>query len=319
VEDPLPAYFELQAIINAAKPTAGSKSNAFMIFDYQSPTDFKFAGVNISNNKLEMGHRGASGWIVDEQSNAQLKPDQDYNVLLSINGVTATLVVDNSEVFSHAFVPRVIDGLSFGLNVGMVGLGADNSSARIDNLAVQVLPPEITLEETEDFTDGVAQRMAVEAGTWQISADRYEGTPAGENGVSLIDLEQTLASSSVLELEATLDTGTIGGFVFDYYGPSDFKFVALSATTDELIIGHHARKGWVVDATAAVAINSGTDHDLTVSIKGTTVSVELDGQAVAGHVFNALAVDGDFGLLTRNGQSSFDSLTFRTDDPAFAG
>src|SRR6185436_12839087 len=46
----MPNYFEVSATINAGKPTAGWKSNAYVIFDYQSPTDFKFAGVNISTN-----------------------------------------------------------------------------------------------------------------------------------------------------------------------------------------------------------------------------------------------------------------------------
>ena len=95
VDHVLPSYFELQATINGGKPTAGLKSNSYLIFDYQSPTDFKFAGVNISLNKLQMGHRDAQGWHVDVQTPAQLKPDTDYNVLLAINGVTATLVLDN--------------------------------------------------------------------------------------------------------------------------------------------------------------------------------------------------------------------------------
>jgi hypothetical protein len=56
----------------------------------------------------------------------------------------------------------------------MVGLGAENAVARIDNVAVQVLPLEITFEETEDFTDGVADRFTVSpTGQWQITGDRY--------------------------------------------------------------------------------------------------------------------------------------------------
>ena len=47
----LPTYFEIQATINAGKPLAGTKSNAYLVFDYQSETDFKFAGVNISTDK----------------------------------------------------------------------------------------------------------------------------------------------------------------------------------------------------------------------------------------------------------------------------
>ena len=51
----------MQATINAVKPVGGAKANAYLIFDWQSDTDFKFAGINISTNKLEIGHRTASG------------------------------------------------------------------------------------------------------------------------------------------------------------------------------------------------------------------------------------------------------------------
>ena len=70
--------------------------------------------------------------------------------------MVATLVVDNSELFTHVFDPRVdSSGSSYGLNAGMVGIGAANSKARIDNVKIQVLPPEITIEDVEDFSDGV--------------------------------------------------------------------------------------------------------------------------------------------------------------------
>ena len=64
----LPTYFEIQATINAGKPLAGTKSNAYLVFDYQSETDFKFAGVNISTDKIEMGYRDANGWNVVTQT-----------------------------------------------------------------------------------------------------------------------------------------------------------------------------------------------------------------------------------------------------------
>src|SRR5204862_5122255 len=68
VDSYIPHYFEMLATLSAVKPTGGTKSNAYLVFDYQSPTDFKFAGINVSTNKLEIGHRNASGWIVDKQS-----------------------------------------------------------------------------------------------------------------------------------------------------------------------------------------------------------------------------------------------------------
>ncbi|MHC5112525.1 MAG: calcium-binding protein, partial [Planctomycetota bacterium] len=202
INEPLPSYFEILATINAGKPTGGLKSNAFLIFDYQGPEDFKFAGVNISNDKLQMGHRDATGWHVDVQSGAQLKANTDYNILLAINGVTATLLINNTELFSHTFTPRVVGGVSLGLNAGLVGIGADNSIARIDNVVVQVLPPEITFEDTEDFTDGIADLFQVPEPTWSIVANRYEAT-AALNEALVNTTVLTIAPSSILELEST--------------------------------------------------------------------------------------------------------------------
>jgi hypothetical protein len=44
----------------------------------------------------------------------------------------------------------------------------------------------------------------------------------------------------------------------------------------------------------------------------------LNGQAKLGYVFGALTVDGRFGLMTRNGSASFDTVTVKTNDPAVA-
>ena len=45
----------------------------------------------------------------------------------------------------------------------------------------------------------------------------------------------------------------------------------------------------------------------------------FDGQAVLGHVFNALVVDGGFGLIAKDGATSVDMVTISTDDPAYIG
>src|SRR5262249_43582897 len=59
LDQSLPVYFEIAAKVKIVKPTSGWKGNAYLIFDYQSPTDFKFAGLDASINKLVMGHRDA--------------------------------------------------------------------------------------------------------------------------------------------------------------------------------------------------------------------------------------------------------------------
>ena len=68
------------------KPTSGWKANAYIIFDYQSPTDFKFAGIDVSNDKIVLGHRTAAAWVVDKQAaNVHLKADTYYNLLVAVN------------------------------------------------------------------------------------------------------------------------------------------------------------------------------------------------------------------------------------------
>jgi Ca2+-binding RTX toxin-like protein len=329
VPDMLPQYFEIQASITMEKPTGGWKANSYVIFDYYSPTDFKFAGLNASIDKIQIGHRDETGWIVDVQDNMKIKPGEFYNVLVAVNGTTVTVLADNKEYFSHTFEPRVIDGWVYGLNSGMVGFGSDNSRGVYDNIAVQVLPPEITFKGTEEFPDSDAAIGVVPStGDWQMVGGRYNGSPAadGTAAISLVDLGlgHGFEVASVLEMETTLNTESTAGLIFDYYGPKDFKFAAIDAIAGKAVIGHYTSKsGWVYDATFDIAIEPGVDYDLNLSLKGSTVNLSVkeakakNWQAMVGHVYNAVTVDGDFGLLSKDGSSSFDEVTVKTNDPAF--
>ncbi|MBR9911354.1 MAG: hypothetical protein GYB33_13485, partial [Gammaproteobacteria bacterium] len=321
IEDAVPNYFEVQASVSVVKPTSGWKANSYIIFDYQAEEDFKFAGLNVSTNKLEVGHRDASGWHVDKQSSFQggIKADRTYNLLLSVNGLNVTLLVDNKTTFSHTFTPRVIDGWSVGLNYGLVGMGSDNSRGVFDNIAVQILPPQITFQALEEFDSGTDPYFDAAAPGWEVIDESYRATPAGDKAISLLDLGvDSLNVSSILELAATLNTEGRAGLVFDYYDSDHFKFVAIDAATDQVIIGHHtAKSGWVTDATYAKEIDVGTDYRLSLSLKGTSVSVEIDGNVVLGYVFNAATVDGRFGLLATDGVANFDDVEVKTNDLAF--
>jgi hypothetical protein len=328
VGDALPAYFELQAQVMAIKPTGGWEANSFMIFDYQGESDFKFAGLDVSINKLVMGHRDASGWHVDKQGvvTGGLKADKYYNLLLAVNGTTATLLVDNKQVFTHTYQPRVIDGYAFGLNSGLVGMGSRNSRGAFDNIQVQILPPQVTLDTKEDFNDGLAQLFAGEpSGAWSVDGGRYGATPSVETAMSLVDLGANLKVSSYLELSGKVNATGFAGYVFDRYGETSFKFVAIDANADRLVIGHYTKRGgWAVDASFATPIEAGQDYTLNVVLKGSTVSAKLNpqpngsAQAIVGFAFNAATVDGSFGLLATGGPASFDDVRVKTDDPAFA-
>ncbi|MHC1764378.1 MAG: hypothetical protein AB9869_08735 [Verrucomicrobiia bacterium] len=319
----VPSYFEILATVNAVKPTGGASSNAYIVFDYQSPADFKFAGINVSTNKLEIGHRTAQGWVVDKQGVFQgsIKSGTDYNLFLAINGTAVTLQVNNKVTLSHTFALRTdAYGMAHALNDGLVGLGAHNSSAQIDNVAVQRIPPLTTFNETVDFSTGPTSLLETPmSGDWSATGGRYIGTAtAGAPAIDLLAMQAT--PSALVELSALLKTGGAGGFVYDLYAADDFKFAALNTVTKQVILGHRTSRGWFTDAAISyVSLSAASEYTLGLVFKGTTVSAAVNGQAVVSHIYNALTTDGRFGLLSQTGTISFDSLTVKTDNPIFTG
>ena len=319
-----PSYFEVSSRVNIDKPTAGYKANAYLMFDYQSDTDFKFAGIDDSTNKLVIGHFDGSEWVVDSELSTNIRFNTDYQLLLSINGLTATLLLDNTHFISFSFDPRTDPdtGFVFGLNDGMVGVGTNNARGYFDNVNVQVLPPEITFTSEEDFSDGQANLfIGQQTGGWQVNAERYEDDVLGGLATSFIDigLANGLETASVLEATLDFSSDSLAGFLFDAYSPTDFKFAGLDVVDGfvSVVIGHHTNgSGLVIDASFATSLPAGSDHELGIVLKGTTVSLTLDGAPVLGHIFNSLVVDGAFGVMSF-GSSSFDSVNFKTDDPAF--
>jgi Ca2+-binding RTX toxin-like protein len=319
VDDFIPSYFEVLATLNAVKPTTGYKANAYIIFDYQSETDFKFAGIDVSNSKLVVGQRTEAGWTVVKQGSypGSLKSGTNYNVFLSVNGSTITLIVDNKVTLTHTFAPRIgTDGVAHGLSHGMVGLGADNAKATIDNMIVQRLAPVMTFVRTVDFSSGVTNLFdAPASGTWNLSSGRYVGAASGTTAaVSLITVDP--APAALIDLSTILSTTGTGGLVFDYYNPTAFKFAAVDRVAGTVTLGHRTAKGWFTDAVYSnAAIKTSNDQSLAITIKGTTVSVKWNNSLVISFAFNALATDGATGLLSRTGTTSFNEVKFQTDDP----
>ena len=245
-----------------------------------------------------------------------LRPETNYNLLLALNGTTATLVVNNQSFFTYTFAPRVdADGFTYVLNEGMVGIGTDNAKGRIDNVAVQVLPPEITMTSTDDFSTE-SGLLVPDVGSWQLGEGQYTGTPLQGSSLAESLAQLNINPAYQLQLDMLMQAQSTGGVVFDRYSATDFKYAALSLITDQIVIGHYTeRRGWVVDAFTSLPLDSTTNYMLSVILKGNVVTVNLDGLEVLSKAFNALVVDGEYGLLSMNGSSSYDQLTIRTNDP----
>jgi hypothetical protein len=323
VGDALPSYFEVLATVKAIKPTSGWNANSYIVFDYQSATNFKFAGIDVSTNKLVMGHRDASGWFVDSQASFQggVKSDTWYNMMLSVNGLTATLIVDNTTSFSFTYAPTIVDGWSYGLNWGLVGFGSNNSRGAMDTIAVQIVPPAATVSRTDDFTGPTNTLFdgAGSGGSFVLSGGRYTGTPSGtEPAVSLANISgvANLSASSILDLTAKLKTTARAGFIFDQYSETDYKWAAIDVQTQKVLIGHRSGNNWVIDASVSKTLVAGTDYTLGLTLRGSTVSVTLDGQTMVSYAYNAVTIDGRFGVFAKGGSVSLDSMTVKTNDPA---
>ena len=327
VGDALPSYFEVTASIKALKPTAGWNANSYVVFDYQSKTNFKFAGIDASTNKLVMGQRTAAGWEVLQQVafSGSIKSGTWYNVMLSVNGLTATLIVDNKTTLNHTFKATVVDGYSYGLNWGLVGFGSNKSRGAIDNIAVQVVPPTAKVTRTEDFSTGMGPTLTAvpnsSIGAWSVNSGLLAGSPpAGADAAfQLLNVSgvSKFKTDSLLEMSTVLRTSGRTGFVFDSYSDTDFKWVAVDTATKQVLIGHRSGAAWVVDAVASNASLSSTANiTLGVTVKGSSVSVTVNGQTVLGFAFNAVAVDGRFGLFTNSATARFDSVTVKTNDSA---
>ena len=306
-----PTYSEILVTINADKDKAGSKSNAYVLFDYQGSEDFKFAGVDVGLDKLQVGHRDASGWVVDVQIPVRLRSDTDYDLTVVLFGSQTTVYVNENENVSHDFKEPLNDG-------GMVGLGTNNATARFDDLQIQTLPPEWTFTTEAGFDAANDNPFTTRSGNWTVSDGWLHGSSTGEEPALATD-GINVAAYSRLELLGTLNSDNQGGFVFDYYSNNEFKYATLDVENDEVIIGHYLNGQWNVDAVADQDLESGVDYTLMVTLFGSSATVTLDGKSIVTHTFNSLLNDGQYGVLNVGGNSHFDSYLVRGDDTAYAG
>ena len=119
---------KVSATLNSAAAGSGYSSNALVIFDYQSPMDFKYAGTFFASNQWRIGHYdGSMNTVASATQN--ITTGTDYDLKVSVNGTAVQLLVGGASKVTHDF--------GAALSVGQVGVGTNNAVARFDNLAVQ--------------------------------------------------------------------------------------------------------------------------------------------------------------------------------------
>jgi len=159
-------------------------------------------------------------------------------------------------------------------------------------------------------------------GSWTSSNGLYIGTAASSATPAVSLIGTTVHPGALLELTTTLKTSAQGGVVFDYQGPSYYKFVTLSKDSNQLLIGHRVGNTTVIDRSYAMTVSATTNYNLGVTVRGGLVNASINGAVVASVVFNETSTMGGYGFIsvqgTSSGQTSFDIVRLRTDDVAYA-
>ncbi|QDU78757.1 hypothetical protein Pla110_04610 [Polystyrenella longa] len=114
--------------------------DGFIVFDYQSDTDFKFAGFFAGQNQWVIGHfdgdfsERIAQVDLDETGEGSIDPNKTYHLDVVVKNKKVQLLVDGEEVLDAKFKGRDK------LNDGKVGMMTYNTVTQFDNFTVQEKP-----------------------------------------------------------------------------------------------------------------------------------------------------------------------------------
>lgn len=309
--DPLPANVELTALIEANDVTTTELSNSFIIFDYQSPTDFKFAGAYAGVDQWVIGHRDDTGWNTDVYVDANLDAFTQYDLNVVIED-TGHVTLYSGGVARVSFI------YNESLTDGGLGLATKNSTARYDDLSVTEYtgsPNAGALPLQETFDDGTAGNMVLQTGGATLTDGSYQLMAApGLDGLSTVAVDGTLPAD--LQISATINAnGGTSAFlsnafiIFDYHSPTDFKWAGAYVGVDQWAIGHRDASGWVTDSWVGAKLDPYVDYSIQVNISSSgLVTLSAGGVEQVSFDYGTTLTDGSVGVGTKTAIARFDNI-----------
>ena len=281
-------------------------TGAVIVFDYRGPGTFRYAGAFFDAGQWRIGHVEQGTWYTDVSVEDAIPIQTDLRARLLLDGGHVTLQIDDQTVAGHAFGTPVLSG--------QAGVAAREAIGLFDDLVVLV-PGALPL--TEDFSDGRADHLDGPAAAWSIDeAGRYQATPPpGTHALSLVRLEEALPESFLFEAQLTLRDGGSdywknGLIIFDYRGPSDYKYAGAFVGNGKWRIGHVQDTDRVVaEATDLLLLDVG--YDTALYVDGATAGLSVNGQVLLTHEFEQPLHTGLVGVAGRNAVAAFDDLAIR--------
>ena len=290
----LPNEFTVSATATAA--AGGRYLNAFIIFDYIGPDDFKFAGVYAGQDKWAIGYKDTEGWHeLAYVRDSSITFNQSYDLDVSVSGPDVQLYADGQRWVSYSF--------SDDATQGSVGVGSTGAVAVFDAFAItEPSPPDTSLP---------ADGPVPVSGAWSYLNGVYTGQSA-DDAIAVFDPGYT-ATEMTLSAALTAETGgeALNAFiVFDYVSATDFKFAGMFAGQDRWTIGYRDTAGWHKAASLVQsAMNVGQTYNIDVVIDGADVRLYAGGVFKVAHTFQGPASDGLVGFCTMFAVGSFSALS----------
>jgi carbonic anhydrase/acetyltransferase-like protein (isoleucine patch superfamily) len=170
-----------------------------------------------------------------------------------------------------------------------------------------------------DFAGGapsVASAFATESGTWTLNAatQSYDGDVPSSGGVTLFMADPL--SYNYVRYSATLNlnsTGTEAHLVFDYQGPTDYKYAAIQEQGDHIQLGQRTAAGWTVFIEShEPPIHKNQDYQVSVVLMDDTAKLTITNVGSITWDYNTDIMDGDLGLGVRSGRANFDNVLAET-------
>jgi len=170
-----------------------------------------------------------------------------------------------------------------------------------------------------DFDQGTAEGFAPRLGNWSVEAGRYLVTPGPESDTASLVANlpaqpghYTLAATVVLPEASPFNRNA--ALLFDYRGPTDFKFASLHASSGKLRIGARDATGWHFLAEIKAGVPADTDLRMAVRIRGSVATLLLQGVTWLEYDFGDRLNGGAVGLGTKGGTARFDDVELSWDD-----
>ena len=193
----LPVNFRLSSTLQA-HTVAGFKLNGMLVFDYRSPTDFKFVSMHAGGGKWRIGERDATGWHFLAEGEGATSADTNVRLSVEIYGTSVVFRSPGGRLLYDFGTP---------LNAGQVGLASKDGTPRFEEVRLEWLGDTQALEFVELAASG---DLPVDLTGWQLTGDvALEFAPgtvlgAGETLV-VLGFDPAEAAATVASVEALLD------------------------------------------------------------------------------------------------------------------